>query len=126
MLLRLDFKSEIPIYMQIRDQIVMGIASGQLAAGDKLPTMRALADEIGINMMTVNKSYQLLKQEGYIHTDRRGGTIIAPRSGARASLSNSSLAQLRLILSEAKLSGISKSKFFEICEAILNEMDVKQ
>ena len=64
MLLQLDFNSERPIYQQIRDQIVVGMARGQLRPGEKLPTVRALADEAGVNMMTVSKAYQLLKQEG--------------------------------------------------------------
>ena len=73
MILRLDFSNEIPIYMQIRNQIVTGIADGGLKPGERLPAIRALADESGINMMTVSKAYQLLKQEGYIAADRRSG-----------------------------------------------------
>ena len=56
MILRLDFTSGVPIYQQIRNEIVLGIASGNLAPGEKLPTIRALADESGVNMMTVNKA----------------------------------------------------------------------
>ena len=67
MLLKLDFGADRPIYMQIRDQIVLGIAQGQLAAGEKLPTIRALAEECGINMMTVSKAYQLLPGGVYRH-----------------------------------------------------------
>ena len=62
MFLKLDFTGELPIYQQIRNQIVMGIASGELQAGEKLPTIRSLAEEMGINMMTVSKAYQLLKK----------------------------------------------------------------
>lgn len=70
MLLQLDFSSDVPIYQQIRNQVVLAIASGRLEPGEKLPTIRALAEEAGINMMTASKAYQLLKQEGYITTDR--------------------------------------------------------
>lgn len=77
MLLRLDFSSQLPIYRQIRDQIVVGIASGELAPGEKLPAIRTLAEQSGVNMMTVSKAYALLKQEGLITTDRRGGTVVA-------------------------------------------------
>lgn len=65
--------SEVPVFKQIRNQIVMGISDGRLQPGEKLSAVRALADEIGINSMTVNKAYQLLKQEGDIVTDRRNG-----------------------------------------------------
>ena len=55
MILKLDFASDIPIYLQIRNQIVLGVADGQLMSGERLPTIRALADEIGVNTMTVSK-----------------------------------------------------------------------
>ena len=66
-----DFESKTPIYQQLRDQVVVGIAEGKLSPGEKLPTIRALADESGINMMTVSKAYQMLNNEGYIVTDLR-------------------------------------------------------
>lgn len=76
MVICIDEISEIPIYKQIRNQIVLGISDGRLQPGEQLPTVRALAEEIGINSMTVNKAYALLKQEGYIFTDRRNGARI--------------------------------------------------
>ena len=76
MVIRLDEYSDVPIYMQIRNQIVMGISSGELKAGEQLPTVRALALEIGINTMTVSKTYQMLKNEGYIMTDRKNGARV--------------------------------------------------
>ena len=102
MLLKLDMASKVPIYMQIRNQIVLGIASGELAPGEKLPTIRALAEQSGVNMMTVNKAYGLLKQEGYITTDRRGGTVVSGSPGAGA-LSERYVAALRVIAAEARL-----------------------
>ena len=66
MVISINDASEIPIYQQIRNQIVLGISDGRLAPGEQLPTVRALAEEIGINSMTVSKAYTLLKQEGYI------------------------------------------------------------
>lgn len=75
MILKLDFSSDIPIYQQIRNQIVLSVADGTIRPGEKLPSMRTLAAESGINMMTVNKAYQLLKQEGYLIIDRRNGAV---------------------------------------------------
>ena len=112
MLLRLDFGSETPIYMQIRNQIVRGIAAGSLARGEKLPTIRALADESGINMMTVSKAYQLLKQEGYISTDRRSGAVV--RAGGEHPLTKQALESLRVVASEARASGIAREEFLGI------------
>ena len=76
MVISINDASEIPIYQQIRNQIVLGISDGRLAPGEQLPTVRALAEEIGINSMTVSKAYTLLKQEGYIYTDRRSGARV--------------------------------------------------
>ena len=77
MIIRVNDTSNVPIYLQIRNQIVEGISKGSLLPGETLPSVRALADEIGINSMTVNKSYQMLKQEGYIVTDRRKGAKVS-------------------------------------------------
>lgn len=120
MLLRLDFSSGCPLYMQIRNQIVMGIADGQLRPGERLPTIRALADEFGINMMTVNKAYGLLKQEGYIRTDRRSGAVVSGGTGAQG-LSEQTQTQLRLLVSEAKLNGLSKEAFLALCGRLYEE-----
>ena len=120
MLLHLDFNSDVPIYQQIRDQIVVGIASGALEPGQRLPTIRVLAEEAGINMMTVSKAYQLLKQEGYIHTDRRSGASVAPRPG-RDGPSRETVEGLRLRLSELRLSGLSREQVLELCAKLYDE-----
>lgn len=77
MYLKIDFDSEEPIYQQIRNEIIRGIARGELADGDELPSVRGMAGEIGVNMHTVNKSYALLKDDGYLKMDRRKGAVIA-------------------------------------------------
>ena len=118
MLLQLDFADELPIYRQIRDQLVLGIADGRLCAGEKLPSIRALANETGVNMMTVNKAYQLLKQEGYITADRRGGTVVSGQNDLIST--EKTLAELRLPAASAKLAGMSRKEWLELCEAAYN------
>lgn len=121
MLIHLDFNDEVPIYMQIRNQIVMGIAEGKLAPGEKLPTIRTLAEQSGINMMTVNKAYQLLKQEGYILADRRSGAMVSDRNIVKTGLSDRTKEGLRIIISEARLSGVTKEDFLSLCEVMYEE-----
>ena len=58
---RIDFESEEAIYIQLRNQIIMGIATDRIREGDSLPSVRQLAENIGINMHTVNKAYAVLK-----------------------------------------------------------------
>ena len=77
MILKIDFESEEALYVQLCNQIIRGIATETLHEGDSLPSVRQLADEIGINMHTVNKAYSVLKQEGFLRLDRRRGAVVA-------------------------------------------------
>lgn len=76
MVIEIDFNSDEAIYVQLTNQIIMGIATARLQEGDSLPSVRQLADAVGINMHTVNKAYSLLRQEGFISIDRRRGAVV--------------------------------------------------
>lgn len=76
MLLTIDFNSDEALYIQLRNQIIIGIATGKIREGDSLPSVRQLADNISINMHTVNKAYSVLRQEGFVKLDRRKGAVI--------------------------------------------------
>ena len=108
MVIRIDEYSDVPIYMQIRTQIVMGISSGELKAGEQLPTVRALALEMGINTMTVSKTYQMLKNEGYIMTDRKNGARVRQQIEKSGVIPEENKNELKRIVSEARLSGVPK------------------
>jgi DNA-binding transcriptional regulator YhcF (GntR family) len=84
MLLAVDFQSDVPIYIQLKQQIIEGIARGRLAEGESLPSVRQLAQDIGINLHTVNKAYSLLKEGGFIIMDRRKGAVINTRQAMAA------------------------------------------
>ena len=119
MILNVDFSSDTPLYQQLRDQIVVGIAEGKLSPGEQLPTIRALAKESGINMMTVSKAYQLLKQEGYITTDRRSGARVA--ATGRVTVSDTVRKELKVRISELRLSGLSKEEILALCAQVYEE-----
>ena len=123
MILNFDFHSDVPIFMQIRNQIVIGIAEGKLEPGEQLPTIRALADESGINMMTVSKAYQILKQEGYITTDRRSGARVALKDDK--AVNEKTMQQLRLAVSELRLSGMKEEEILSLVSGIYQEGDLK-
>ena len=116
MIIRIDELSDIPIYLQLRNQIVMGISSGELKAGEKLPTVRDLALEMGINTMTVSKAYQLLKTEGYIMTDRKNGARIRTEIKKEPSVSDANKTELRRIVSEARISGVEKQELIDLVD----------
>ncbi len=111
MIIILQDGSDVPVFKQIRNQIVMGISDGRLKPGEKLPTVRALAEEIGINSMTVNKAYQLLKQEGYIITDRRNGVRVKECFALEPKLGAEEMEQLKQLVSEARVRGITRNDF---------------
>ena len=77
MLIEVDFNSSEAIYIQLRNQIILGIATSTIQEGDSLPSVRQLAETVGVNMHTVNKAYNVLKQEGFISLDKRRGAVIA-------------------------------------------------
>ena len=77
MFLKIDFNSDEAIYIQLRNQIIMGIATDMIREGDTLPSVRQMADYIGINMHTVNKAYSVLRQEGFVKLDRRKGAVVS-------------------------------------------------
>lgn len=77
MIIKIDFQSDEALYVQLRNQIIMGIANASIQEGDVLPSVRQLADDIGINMHTVNKAYSVLRQEGFVTIDRRKGAVVS-------------------------------------------------
>lgn len=119
MLINIDPTSEIPIYMQIRQQIVSGIASGDLLPGDQLPSVRQLAYDIGINMHTVNKAYHILKGEGYVNVSGRRGATIADRQKVGPDEIKSIEIMITETINEARAKGISDNKFLEIINDLL-------
>lgn len=102
---------------------MLGISDGRLAPGEQLPTVRGLAEEIGINSMTVNKAYQLLKQEGYIYTDRRNGAKVRERLEFSKELPPETKELLQRVISEAKIRGMEKEEFFELCESYFDKRE---
>lgn len=124
MIIELDMNSSTPIYVQLRNQIVMGIGRVELKLGESLPTVRQLAQDIGVNTMTVNKAYQILKTEGYIKIDRRHGAIVSDNIDMdivfREKLEN----ELELLLAEAAINGMDKNDFLSMCNEIYSKIKV--
>lgn len=120
MLVTIDFNSDEAIYVQLRNQIVLGIATSVIREGDNLPSVRELAENIGINMHTVNKAYTILKQEGYVKLDRRRGAMIALDYNKIRAIEMLKI-QMRLILAEAICKNISCEEIHSIMDDIIRE-----
>ena len=117
MILRIDMASQVPIYVQLRNEIVRGIARGEFAVGESLPTVRQLAADLGVNTMTVSKAYHALKAEGFLETDRRHGATVC-RAGDPNGVFREKLAEeLELLIAEAKLKGGPRVAFLPLCPA---------
>ena len=125
MLLEIDEQSEQPIYQQLIDQIIVGIAKGELVPNESLPAIRQLADEIGVNMMTVSKAYNKLKQSGYIVTDRRNGTKIAAKLPPTAVWQQQLHERLELLLDESFLHQQSEAEIQALIQKIYQNFDSK-
>ena len=120
MLIEVDFNSDEAIYVQLQNQIIMGIATEMIKEGDTLPSVRRLADNIGINMHTVNKAYTVLKQEGFIQLDRRKGAVISLDMDKLREL-ESMREQMKGILAKGICKGICKDEVYELVNEIYQE-----
>ncbi len=122
MLIEIDFNSDEAIYVQLQNQIIIGIAMNMIREGDSLPSVRQLANTVGINMHTVNKAYSILKQEGFIRLDRRKGAVIAiDMDKARELLDMRE--QLRVLLARGRCKNISKEEVYALIEEIYDEYE---
>lgn len=121
MYIKIDFNSEEAFYMQLRNQIIIGIATNQFREGDTLPSVRQLAENIGINMHTVNKAYTVLKQEGFIRLDRRKGAVIALDVDRLRTLEELQV-NLRMVLAKAVCKGITEEEIHQMVSDIFAEM----
>ena len=124
MVLKIDFNSEEAIYIQLRNQIVIGIATSQIEEGQPLPSVRQLADHIGINMHTVNKAYSVLKQDGFVKLDRRRGAYVAVDYDK--CLAQQELVEtLQIVLAEAICKNINRSEVHDIVDSIYDFYEKK-
>ena len=117
MIIKIDFNSTEAIYMQLRNQVIMGIATAKLQEGDSLPSVRQLAEEVGINMHTVNKAYALLREEGIIHLDRRRGAVIAIDMNKLEALEDMKR-QLSVVLAKGRCKNITKEDVYTLIDEI--------
>ena len=122
MYVEIDFNSDEAIYIQLRNQIIYGIATSKLQEGENLPSVRDLAEHIGINMHTVNKAYTILKQEGYLKLDRRKGAVIAVDVN-KLQVVAEMRDDLRVVLAKAFCKNISCEEAHAIVNDIFDEFE---
>lgn len=121
MIIEIDFQSDEAIYIQLRNQIILGIATSALHEGDALPSVRQMADDIGINMHTVNKAYSVLRQEGFLQLDRRRGAIVALDVDKMQAMEEMR-SDLRVLLAKGCCKNISGDEVHAMIDEILDDM----
>jgi GntR family transcriptional regulator len=122
MLLSIEPDGPVPIYQQIRDRIVEAIARGWQPAGSALPSTRQLAVDLGVNFHTVNKGYDLLRQEGLLRLSRKSGAVV--RRDASSGPPDPGWVQdwtgrLRTLLAEAAAQGMPTADIVRGCQAAM-------
>ena len=124
LIIEIDFNSDEALYIQLRNQIIFGIATSRIQEGDSLPSVRQLADSIGINMHTVNKAYSVLKQEGFVRLDRRKGAVIALNIDKMRALDELKK-EMSVVLSKAYCKNITSDEVHELIDEILSEYNIE-
>lgn len=123
MYIEIDFNSDEALYMQLRNQIILGIAASHFREGQSLPSVRQLADEIGINMHTVNKAYSVLRQEGFLKVDRRHGAVIAldaDKIEAKAKMKE----EMKVIIAKGRCKNISREEMHTLMDELYDSYNV--
>ncbi|MBQ9990067.1 MAG: GntR family transcriptional regulator [Lachnospiraceae bacterium] len=123
MYIEIDFNSDEALYMQLRNQIILGIAASHFHEGQSLPSVRQLADEIGINMHTVNKAYSVLRQEGFLKVDRRHGAVIAldvDKIRAKAEMKD----EMKVIIAKGRCKNISREEMHALMDELYDSYNV--
>ena len=123
-MLTINFASSEPIYMQIRNAVVTGIATGELKDGDSLPSVRTLGAEIGVNLHTVNKAYKLLQNEGFLEILRNHGTVVRAGDAAKnaARFLEQADAPLRALVSEAITRWVDRAVIHNMIDTVYDEI----
>ncbi len=124
MIIKIVLDSDIPIYEQLKRQLIIGIAKGEFKPGEELPSVRQLGGDLGINLHTVNKTYNILKDEGYLTINRRMGTLVKDLLPEATEAYLEILEEeLRFLIADGKNRGISKADFLNLLSDIYKELE---
>lgn len=126
MLFEIDFESNEAIYMQLRNQVVLQIARRELRNGMSLPSVRQLADELGVNMHTVNKAYSILRNDGYLKLDRRSGAVISVTTTEREVHMSNVSDSMKLMVAEAICNDVSLEDMYELMSRMYGNFGPRQ
>lgn len=124
MFIEIKANSHVPIYIQLANQLIEGIARGELKPGESLPSVRAFAVDLGMNMHTVNKAYHYLEQKEFIQIVPKSGVIIQPNKIQKATADQKQqLAdQIRPILAEGIVLKLSEEEMVDMLRELVRDI----
>ena len=117
----LDLQSRQPIYEQLILRLTELVSLGALPPGEQLPSVRALARDLGVNPNTVQKAYQELERTGVIYSVTGKGSFISPGNTAGEMLSQRSVEQIREAVAEGKRTGLSREAVVSVVDSVYQE-----
>lgn len=122
--IQIQFDSDTPIYEQLKQQLIIGMAQQRLLPGERLPSVRELASDLGINMHTVNKAYKQLEEEGFLQIHRQRGAIVSPKGPDKADEAYLKKIEekLRPLIEEASLRQVDQENLEGIVRRIYREL----
>ena len=123
MLLEVDFNSDQAIYIQLRNQIIVGIACSDIQDGESLPSVRQLAQILGVNMHTVNKAYAILREEGYLKLDRRKGAVVSVDANEKAKQLEELEERLQILVAQAICKGVTREELYQLIGHVYGQLD---
>lgn len=123
-MIEIKFDSDLPIYEQLRREIIIGIAKGEIQRGQRLPSVRQLGEDLGINLHTVRKAYNQLKEEGYLKIDRRIGAVVSQDfDQGMEDFKAQAFEDLAFFMADAKNRGLAQDQVLGICQEFYSKYE---
>ena len=121
MFIEIEMDSDIPIYTQLANKLIEGIANQSLQPGDSLPSVRSLASDLGINMHTVNKAYRELDNKGMIRIIPKSGAVVNTLTADEVSKLRVETS-MRPVIAEAMAVGLSKTEITKMMTELISKI----
>ncbi|SES23172.1 GntR family transcriptional regulator [Psychrobacillus sp. OK032] len=124
MFIEIQTNSSVPIYLQLAQQLIEGIARGELKPGDSLPSVRAFAADLGMNMHTVNKAYHYLEEKEFIQIVAKSGVIIQPNGIPKATAEEKQLLaeRIRPLVAEGLVLKLSEEEMVDMVRELVQHI----
>ncbi|MGN1329291.1 MAG: GntR family transcriptional regulator [Eubacterium sp.] len=119
----IDYHSRIPIYEQIKEQIIMLINTGVYKPDEQLPSIRSLSSELNINVNTIKRAFAELEHDGITYSAQGRGVFVSPNPLGNEKVKKSALEDIRVVVSSGKAKGVTEEELHNLVKEIYGEGD---